>query len=233
MSVLECKNLTIGYSDKVILKDINLKFEKGQYLCVVGENGCGKSTFVKTILGLIKPIKGSFKFDVKGLSLGYIPQASDFQKDFPATVKEIILSGFVGKMGWRPFYNKKEKQYVDELMRHLGIIEYANKSYKELSGGQQQKVLLARAMCASNDFLVLDEPTTGLDAKSIRTLYKTINQLNKKDSMSIIMVSHNLEQVFPDISHVLYIKKSGYFYGTKEEFMSTEDAKSVLGEEVL
>ena len=179
MSVLECNGLTIGFTDKVLVKDISFKFEKGQYLCIIGENGAGKSTLIKTILGLHKSIKGKVAFDRKEMHIGYIPQSNDFQKDFPATVKEIVLSGFIGKMGLRPFYNKNEKKLAQAIMKDLNILDYEKKSYKELSGGQQQKVLLARAMCASSEFLVLDEPTNGLDARSIKNLYKTITTILK------------------------------------------------------
>ena len=228
MSVLECKNLSIGFPEKTLIKDINFKFEKGQYLCIIGENGSGKSTLIKTILGLHKAVKGRVFFDRSNIHIGYIPQANDFQKDFPATVKEIVMSGFIGKMGMRPFYNKNEKLLAKAIMRDLNILDFEKRSYKELSGGQQQKVLLARAMCASSEFLVLDEPTNGLDAKSIKNLYKTISHLNQEHLMSIIMISHNLSAVFNDVTHVLYLKHNGYFYGTKEEFKKSEYAELYL-----
>lgn len=233
MRILECKKLNIGYDERSICKDISFSVESGQYICIVGENGSGKSTLLKTILGLNKPISGKVVFD-KSFNksyVGYLPQQTDAQRDFPAIVREVVLSGFINKMGWRPFYNKAEKEKAREILQMLGIEDLANKSYRELSGGQQQRVLLARALCATNDLLVLDEPTNALDVRSRNKLYRLISDLNKK-GLTIIMVSHNLESVIDDATHIVYLKDTPQFIGTKEEFLLTEYAKiNKLGEE--
>lgn len=226
MKILECKKLSIGYDERAICKDISFSVESGQYICIIGENGSGKSTLLKTILGLNKPISGKVIFD-KSFNksyVGYLPQQTDAQRDFPAIVKEVVLSGFINKMCWRPFYKKAEKEKANEILKNLGILDLINKSYRELSGGQQQRVLLARALCATDDLLILDEPTNALDVRSRNKLYQLIAELNKK-GLTIIMVSHNLESVINDATHIVYLKDTPQFIGTKEDFLQTEYAK--------
>ena len=228
MSILECKKLTIGYNDKVVCKDINFAVEKGEYLCIIGENGSGKSTLIKTILGLNKAVSGKVVFDksINKNLVGYLPQQSDLQKDFPATVWEVIMSGFVSQMGLRPFYNKAEKDKAKETMKYLGIEEFASRSFRELSGGQQQRVLLARALCATDGILVLDEPTNGLDTRAISKFYDLLKDLNEK-GMTIIMVSHNLDKVLQYASNIVYLKNTMLFSGTKEEFQKSDIASAL------
>lgn len=226
MKILECKKLSIGYDEKVICKDINFSLESGQYVCIIGENGSGKSTLLKTILGLNKQISGKVIFDKKFNKsyIGYLPQQTEAQRDFPAVVREVVLSGFINRMGLRPFYRRSEKAKAEEILKSLGIADLVNKSYRELSGGQQQRVLLARALCATDELLVLDEPTNALDVRSRNKLYQLIADLNKK-GLSIIMVSHNIENVINDATHVIYLKDTPQFIGTKEDFLLTEYAK--------
>lgn len=230
MKIIECKKLSIGYGNKVVCKDINLSVEKGQYLCIVGENGSGKSTLVKTLLGLNKPISGKliYENDFRNCDIGYLPQQSDIQKDFPATVMEIVMSGFLGKMGLRPFYNKAEKEKANLILKNLDITDLSGKSFKELSGGQQQRVLLARALCSTEDLLVMDEPVNALDNKTIKKFYQTISKLNKENGLTIIMVSHNLESVIDNATHILYLKDKMEFVGTKEEFVASEYAMQFM-----
>lgn len=226
MKILECKKLNIGYNEKSVCKDINFTLESGQYVCVIGENGSGKSTLLKTILGLIKPIAGKVVFDKlfnKSL-VGYLPQQTDMQRDFPATVREIVMSGFINQMGLRPFYKKSEKEKASETLRYLGIYDLINRNYRELSGGQQQRVLLARALCATNDLLVLDEPTNALDTRSKNKLYDMIADLNK-NGLTILMVSHNIDKVISYATHIIYLKDNLQFAGTKEDFLASEYAK--------
>ena len=223
MTLIECKRLSVGYDKKVVCKDINFKVEEGDYLCILGENGSGKSTLLKTILGLNKAVFGKVIFE-KSLSknkLGYLPQQNDFQKDFPATVKEVIMSGFISQMGLRPFYNKTEKNKANGIIEFLGLENLTNNGFKELSGGQQQRVLLARALCATDKILVLDEPTNGLDSKTTNQFYKLLKNLNNS-GLTIIMVSHNLEKVMEYASHIVYLKDSMIFNGTKQEFESSD-----------
>ena len=223
MTLIECKRLSVGYDKKVVCKDINFKVEEGDYLCILGENGSGKSTLLKTILGLNKAVFGKVIFE-KSLSknkLGYLPQQNDFQKDFPATVKEVIMSGFISQMGLRPFYNNAEKNKANGIIEFLGLENLTKNGFKELSGGQQQRVLLARALCATDKILVLDEPTNGLDSKTTNQFYKLLKNLNNS-GLTIIMVSHNLDKVMEYASHIVYLKDSMIFNGTKQEFESSD-----------
>ena len=227
MKLIECRKLNIGYSDKVVCSNISFSVEKGQYVCIVGENGSGKSTLVKTILGLNKPISGRVIFgpNFNKSHVGYLPQQTDFQKDFPATVREVIMSGFLGRMGFRPFYNKAEKDKANKIINQLGISDYQKKSFKELSGGQQQRVLLARALCATDEILILDEPTNGLDARAIRYFYELISKLNTENGLTVLMVTHNIENVIKYATNVVYLKKEMAFAGTKDDFLDSEYAK--------
>ena len=205
-----CKNLSMGYNNVALHKDINLTISAGQYVCVVGENGAGKTTFMKTILGLIPPIKGSITMgeNLTKLDVGYLPQQTQTQKDFPASVYEVVISGCLNKVGLRPFYNKAEHKLAKETLEKLNISNLSKKSYSELSGGQQQRVLLARALCATNKVLLLDEPTAGLDVATTAEFYKLIKSLNK-EGITIIMITHNLHDVIADADVVLCINQCG------------------------
>ena len=175
---------------------------------MIGENGSGKSTMLKTILGLNKAISGKIIFDddFNKSAIGYLPQQSGIQKDFPATVKEIVMSGFLGKIGLRPFFNRKEKDKATAIMRELEILEFQKKSMRDLSGGQQQRVLLARALCASDELLIMDEPINNLDAKSMKSFYKLISKLNRENNITIMLVTHDIEKVIKDVNHIIYLK---------------------------
>lgn len=233
MKLIELKKLNIGYGHNSVCKDINFVVEEGQYICVIGENGSGKSTLLKTILGLNKPISGKLIFNEESgfKGIGYLPQQAEIKIDFPATVMEVIMSGFLGKMGLRPFYNKQEKEKASVIAKNLNIEELVKKSFKELSGGQQQRVLLARALCATDNILVMDEPVNALDNKSIKKFYQLIRKLNKENGLTIIMVSHNLENVIDSASHIIYLKDKMEFAGTKEEFLTSEYASQFGVEE--
>ncbi len=228
MKLIELKKLNIGYGNTVVCKDINFTIEQGQYICVVGENGSGKSTLLKTILRLNKAISGKITYNEDMCrGIGYLPQQTEIQRDFPATVMEVIMSGFLGKMGFRPFYNKAEKEKANVIVKTLEIEDLVKKSFKELSGGQQQRVLLARALCATDNILVMDEPVNALDAKSIRKFYQVIKKLNKENGLTIIMVSHNLDSVIGSASHIIYLREKMEFAGTKEEFLGSEYAEQL------
>ncbi|MBE5738151.1 MAG: ABC transporter ATP-binding protein [Clostridiales bacterium] len=228
--ILSAKKLSIGYSDGIVCKDINFCVNKGDFLCIIGENGTGKSTLIKTILGLNKSIKGEIRFseDYDAQRVGYLPQISEMQKDFPATVKEVVMSGFVGNKKWKLFFNKAEKKLAQDYMRNIGIADLQKKSFRELSGGQQQRVLLTRALCSTDNLLVLDEPTNGLDAKFTKSFYSLLKNLNKQ-GITIIMVSHNIEKVTEISSHILCLKKDGCFFGTSAEYVESENAQTVSG----
>ena len=223
MAQLICNNLALGYDGKKILDGLSFSVNVGDYVCIVGENGSGKSTLMKTILGLQSPIVGKI-LTCDGLErteIGYLPQQTEVQRDFPASVKEIVLSGCQGRCGLRPFYSKAEKQLADSNMKRLGISDLQNKCYRELSGGQQQRVLLARALCATQKILLLDEPVSGLDSKVSLEMYNIIEELNKKDKITVIMISHDISAALKYASHILHIGRN-MFWGTKQEYSESE-----------
>ncbi len=220
MKQLICKNLALGYDGKIIKENMNFSVNKGDFLCVVGENGSGKSTLIKAILRLHPQIKGEITFfgGLKPNTIGYLPQQSDIQKDFPASVWEVVLSGCINKTGFRPFYTKNEKMRAKINMEKIGISNLAKSCYRELSGGQQQRVLLARALCAAENMLVLDEPVSGLDSKSTLAMYRIIKELNDGGT-TVIMISHDLKTVLHYASHILLMNEE-LFFGSKEEYIN-------------
>lgn len=231
MAQITCQDLALGYEGRAILKNISFTIEKGDYFCIVGENGVGKSTLMKTLLHLQAPISGKILFG-DGLSpreIGYLPQQTYVQKDFPASVKEIVLSGCQGRCGMRPFYNKEEKKLAAANMEKMGLTRLKNRCYRELSGGQQQRVLLARALCAAGKVLLLDEPVSGLDPKVTAHMYQLIQELNQ-EGITIIMISHDVSAALLYASHILHIGKETYF-GTKEEYKKSEAGRGFLAEE--
>ncbi|WP_038073605.1 metal ABC transporter ATP-binding protein [Treponema sp. C6A8] len=218
MAQLTCEHLTLGYNSRIIIEDLNFSISKGNYLCIIGENGSGKTTLMKTLLRLHKPISGRI-ITGDGLlpdEIGYLPQQTQVQKDFPASVREIVLSGCQSRCGRRPFYTKEEKLLAAENMEKMGITEFAKRCYRELSGGQQQRVLLARALCATQKMLLLDEPVSGLDPIVTEEMYRLIQQLNK-DGITIIMISHDIQAAMKYASHILHIGDQNFF-GEKEIF---------------
>lgn len=217
MAQLTCKNLTLGYNSKVVASNINFEVNKGDYLCILGENGSGKSTLMKTLLHLIKPLDGSIETGdgVLADEIGYLPQQTEVQRDFPASVREIVLSGCQSRCGRRPFYNKAEKQLAVQAMEKMNITPLARKCYRELSGGQQQRVLLARAFCATQKMLLLDEPVTGLDPQATEEMYSLIKELNR-NGITIIMISHDVDAALKYASHVLHIGKEIFFGEVKD-----------------
>ena len=219
MAQITCRDLSIGYDGRAIRNHINFSLHKGNYLCVIGENGSGKSTLMKTLLHLLPPVSGSVLLgDGLGSNeIGYLPQQTVIQKDFPASVREIVLSGCQNHCGIRPFYNKEEKRLSEEMMDKLQITHFRNRCYRELSGGQQQRVLLARALCATKKILLLDEPVSGLDPKVTEEMYRLIEQLNHVDQITIIMISHDIREAVRYASHVMYLGED-IFYGTKQEY---------------
>lgn len=225
MAQLICENLCIGYDGNAILRDLNFEVNAGDYLCIVGENGSGKSTLMRTVLGLQEAVSGLVKTGegLKKNQIGYLPQQTVVQKDFPATVYEIVLSGNQGHCGLRPFYSAGEKRLAAENMERMGIEKLAKRSYSTLSGGQQQRVLLARALCATRKLLLLDEPVSGLDPKVTAEMYELIENLNK-DGITVIMISHDMDAAVRYASHILHLGKT-VFFGTKQEFAEKEGKK--------
>lgn len=232
MALITCKNVSLAYEGKTIVTDIDFQVNVGDYLCIVGENGSGKSTLMKVLLGLKSPFSGKIIFG-NGLdkkNVGYLPQQTEIQRDFPASVREIVLSGCLSSNGLSPFYSKASKIRADENMKKLGIYDIAKKCYKELSGGQQQRVLLARALCSADKLLILDEPAAGLDPIVTNELYTIINKLNKEHNMTVIMVSHDIGQAVKNASHILHISKKPLFFGKTEDYVKS-DACIFFGKE--
>jgi len=206
MAQLTCQRLCVGYDGQSVLQDLTFELLAGDYLCIVGENGSGKSTLMKTILGLQTPISGSILTGdgLRKNEIGYLPQQTQVQKDFPASVREIVLSGCQGRCGSRPFYNKEEKKLAAEAMEKMQITRLARRCYRELSGGQQQRVLLARALCATQKMLLLDEPVSGLDPKVTAEMYTLIEKINREDGITVIMISHDVAGAVPFASPILH-----------------------------
>ena len=232
MAQIKVENLTLGYDGHAIVEDLNFSVNAGDYLCIVGENGSGKTTLMKTLLGLREPMSGEIipGDGLKHNEIGYLPQQTIVQKDFPASVREIVLSGFQGQTGLRPFYNRQEKVQAAENMKRMGIENLADTCYRELSGGQQQRVLLARALCATRKSLLLDEPVSGLDPKVTAEMYELIRSLNH-EGITIIMISHDIASAVRYASHILHIGNE-VFFGTVEEYLESGIYKkwSVAGE---
>ena len=221
MAQLTCQNLCVGYDGKSVLQDLNFEVFAGDYLCIVGENGSGKSTLIKTILGLQMPISGRILTGdgLRKNEIGYLPQQTVVQKDFPASVREIVLSGCQGRCGSRPFYNKEEKKLAADAMEKMQITPLTKRCYRTLSGGQQQRVLLARALCATRKMLFLDEPVSGLDPKVTAEMYALIQKLNYEDGITVVMISHDLSAALQYASHILHIGDT-VFFGTKAAYLN-------------
>jgi len=232
MSVqIHCENLKLGYENCVVLSDLTLDIPKGDYLCIVGENGSGKSTLVKAILGLIQPREGKITYD--GLApneIGYLPQQSAAQRDFPASVQEVVLSGCLNRRGLRPYYSREEKQRAEEAMRQMDILHLKKACYRELSGGQQQRVLLARALLATSRVLLLDEPMTGLDPVAAHDLYELIEKLNREQQITIIMVTHDIHCALHEAKSILHIGQEGVrFAGSREAYEHSDAGRRFAG----
>lgn len=221
--ILEYKGLCIGYDHKVIVKDINFTIEDGDYVCVFGDNGIGKTTFLKTTLGLLAPIRGTIKKgeELNNNMIGYLPQKAKIPAEFPASVFEVVLSGCVNRLRYFPFYRKAEKQMARENMKLLGISNLASRPFRELSGGQQQRVLLARALCATDKLLILDEPFTGLDKTTTISLYKLLDKINKELGVTLVIVSHFKEDIIDHANKIVQLEQNKVFCGTPEEYKNT------------
>lgn len=229
MALLACQDLSLGYDGHEILHGLNFEVNAGDYLCIVGENGSGKSTLIKTLLGLQSPVGGKILTGdgLKQTEIGYLPQQTVVQRDFPASVWEIVLSGCGNRMGLRPFYRKEEKQIAKANIERMGLTDLTKRCYRDLSGGQQQRVLLARALCATKKMLLLDEPVSGLDPKVTAEMYHLIESLNKEDGITIIMISHDIGAALQYADHILHIGKD-IFFGTKEAYIKSSSGQSFL-----
>lgn len=228
MPQLTCKNVTLGYEGIKVTENLNFQVSQGDYLCIVGENGAGKSTLIKALLGLKNPMAGEIITGdgLKSDTIGYLPQQTLVQRDFPASVKEIVYSGLLGKAGKKPFFTKALKKTARLQMEKLGITELENKCYRELSGGQQQRVLLARALCAAEKMILLDEPVAGLDPAVKHEMYELIKKLNRDEKITVIMVTHDIPAAVKYASHILHIGHTPLFFGKTEDYVNSPTAKA-------
>ena len=221
--LLDCREVSLGYEGRAIWEGLTFQVRAGDYLCIVGENGSGKSTLLKSLLGLLRPMKGEIVLDrsLRAGAIGYLPQQTRAQRDFPATVTEVVRSGFLSGRGAHFFYTPQEKSRALMHMGKLGILELKDRCYRVLSGGQQQRVLLARALCAAGELLVLDEPVTGLDPAAAQDLYRTLDYLNKKEGLAIIMVTHDLHSALPYATAILHAGHGDWFYGDAAAYLAS------------
>lgn len=231
MTMIECRQAAFGYDGNTVISGLDFQLNQGDYLCVVGENGAGKSTLIKGILQLIAPYAGQVTMgkELNKQDIGYLPQQTAAQKDFPASVEEVVRSGFINRRGMRPFYTSTEKETANEWIQRLGVQTIVKKCYRELSGGQQQRVLLARALCATDKILLLDEPVSGLDPLASAELYQLVAMLNKEKGISIVMVSHDVQNAVEEASHILHLQQKQLFFGPVAEYVDSELGKFFIG----
>lgn len=221
--LIHCRDAGLGYENKALIEHFDFQVYSGDYVCIVGENGSGKSTLLKTLLGLIKPVSGEVILaqSIRNGAVGYLPQQTQVQRQFPASVMEVVLSGFLNRSHKSPFFHREEKRAALKNLKRLDIADLARQCYGKLSGGQQQRVLLARALCAAGEILVLDEPVTGLDPMAAAALYENLRKLHK-EGMAIVMVTHDIRSAVTEAEHILHMNEGEYFYGLTEEYMNSE-----------
>lgn len=225
--LLECKNIRLAYENHIVIQNLSFSVGKGDYICIIGENGSGKSTLMKALLGL-KSLEGGSIVHGDGLKqneIGYLPQQTGLQKDFPASVWEVVLSGRINNLGFKPFYSRKDKKIAAENLERLNISNIKDKCYKELSGGQQQRVLLARALCATSRLLLLDEPVSGLDMIATEELYHVMRDLNRHHGITVIMITHDIDRALRDATHILHLHKDEIFFGDKLNYMECKTCR--------
>lgn len=229
--LIKCEHVDFGYENQDAVVDVNMEVCPGDYLCIVGENGSGKSTLMKGLLGLLKPSAGvlTVSEELKHTGIGYLPQQTAAQKDFPATVWEVVLSGTLSRAGYRPFYSREEKRLAELNMERLGICDLRRKCYRDLSGGQKQRVLIARALCATERLLILDEPITGLDPSAAQEFYQVVRRLNREQGVAILMVSHDIQNMVLQAKKILHLKQKVLFYGSVEEYRKSPLGRQFLG----
>ena len=215
MSLISCREVSLSYDGKSVVSKLSFDVNEGDYLCIVGENGSGKSTLMKALLGLLKVSGGKITMaeGLRHTEIGYLPQQTEVQRDFPASVYEVVLSGLLGSMGKRLFYSREQKQTALEKISLLGLAGMERVCYHDLSGGQQQRVLLARALCATKKLIILDEPVAGLDPVVTAELYNIIKELNTKHGITVIMVSHDISAAVKDATHILHLHHKPLFFG--------------------
>lgn len=234
MSLIKCENISFSYDGRTAVSDLTFEINQGDYLCIVGENGSGKSTLISGLLGLKKTACGSIILD-GGLNrdeIGYLPQQTMIQRDFPASVFEVVLSGCLNSSGRFPFYRREDKRRAMQNIERLGITGLKNHCYKELSGGQQQRVLLARALCAAKKVLILDEPVTGLDPLVSAELYRLIRMINRELCITIVMVSHDIRSAVENAETILHLNQTPLFFGKTSDYLKSEIGRLYTGGQI-
>ena len=231
MAQLCCKNVGFAYGGETVLSGVNFSVNAGDYLCIVGENGSGKSTLMKGILGLKEPSEGEIVFGdgLKANEIGYLPQQTGIQRDFPASVGEVVLSGRISGMGHRLFYSRADREAASENLERMGIEELKDRCYMELSGGQQQRMLLARAMCATKKLLLLDEPVTGLDPNAANEMYNLIKLINLCDKISVTMAPHDGQEAVRYATQILHLGHGQLCFCSVEEYRKSDHVRRLLG----
>ncbi len=231
MAIVTAKDLSFSDDGKTVLEGVNFSLSAGDYLCVVGENGSGKSTLVKGLLGLKAPDGGSITFGegLKPTEIGYLPQQTQVQRDFPASVGEVVLSGCLNSLGRRLHYNAADRERARMNLERMGIEDLKDKSYQDLSGGQQQRVLLARALCATKKLLLLDEPVTGLDPIATGEMYNLIKLVNLCDNITVVMVSHDIHEAVRYATHILHLGQRQLYFGSAADYKESAQARRFLG----
>ena len=229
MPLIRCADAAFDYEGKIVLSGLNFEINAGDYLCIVGENGSGKSTLIKGLLKLKNPCRGNICIDgVKTNETGYLPQQTEVQKDFPANVSEVVLSGRLNTGYIKMFYSKTDKEIAKQNMERLGIQDLKKRCYRDLSGGQQQRVLLARALCAADKLLILDEPAAGLDPIATQELYGMIENINKELKITVVMISHDICCAIKYAKTILHLQNEQLFFGTASSYFES-DLGNTLG----
>ncbi|MDR3315240.1 MAG: metal ABC transporter ATP-binding protein [Coriobacteriales bacterium] len=231
MTLFTCKNASFAYEGHVVVSGLDFTVERGDYLCIVGENGSGKSTLIKGLLKLLAPKEGSVELGegLKPAEIGYLPQLTPVQKDFPASVFEVVVSGRLGSRGLLPFYTQADKALAEQQLALLGMEKLKRCCYRELSGGQQQRVLLARALTAMSEALLLDEPVSGLDPLVTQELYRVVSEINRERGVTIVMVSHDIRSAVHYASHILHLQNTQVFFGTSADYLQSPVGIDFLG----
>ena len=227
MPIVTCRNAAFAYDGEIAARGLDFEINRGDYLCIVGENGSGKSTLVKGLLSLIAPCGGSI--EIKSRRVGYLQQQTNAQRDFPANVFEIALSGRIGRLAFPPFYSRADKAAALAALAKLGIADLRARCFCELSGGQRQRVLLARALCSAPELLVLDEPAAGLDPVAESELCHLISALNRNNGLTIIMVTHDIHNAVKHASHILHMRTAQAFFGTAADYVRSDIGADFVG----
>lgn len=231
MTLIRCNDVTLGYEGVTAVSHLSFTVEEGDYLCIIGDNGTGKSTLMRAILGLKRTSGGTVSYEagLRQNQIGYLAQQTEVQKDFPASVREVVLSGCLNRKGIVPLYTPGDKKRAVAAMETLSIVNLKNKCYRELSGGQQQRVLLARALCAADRLFALDEPTTGLDPNMTTEFFAFMQRLNRTKGTAVVMVTHDTHCAVKYAKHILQLTAADYFFGTKEEYLDSAIGRKYIG----